>query len=69
MEHRVSVEYRIYPLDERGRIEGSVDVVCADDQQAIALAQRVGATGLQVEVWATRRLVGRFPTVAQQLDR
>ena len=65
----MSEHYRLYPLDNRGRIEGSHDATCADDQQAIALAQRIVATGGQVEVWAARRLVGRFPTMAQQPQR
>lgn len=56
-------QYRIYPLDERDRIEGSYDAICADDEQAVAYAAQLITKGGQVEIWTNSRLVGKFPTV------
>jgi hypothetical protein len=53
--------YRIYSLDERGHIVVGIDVVCADDCEAIelAMARLVGPN--HFEIWEGSRLVRALP--------
>jgi hypothetical protein len=51
--------YRIYDLDQRGRIIGASNRPFADDQEAMAHAQGQLANHPGIEVWQTDRLVGR----------
>jgi hypothetical protein len=48
--------YRVYILDEDGQLEGVLNLDCADDFSAKALAERL-ADGCEVELW---RLVAEF---------
>lgn len=50
--------YRLYFLDERGRIEKPLDLECETDQQALTLA-REHRHQHEVELWQGARLVGR----------
>ena len=53
-------EYRIYPLDQDGRIQApSVVANCADDNGALASAYGSLEGGAQAEVWAGTRCLGR----------
>ena len=53
-------EYRIYILDENGRIAGPATVLeCLDDQAAVAQAQQ-HLNGGAVEVWNGARMVVRL---------
>jgi hypothetical protein len=49
-------QYRVYILDEDGQLEGVLNLGCADDFSAKALAEQL-AEGCEVEVW---RLVAEF---------
>ena len=49
-------QYRVYILDEDGQLEGVVNLGCADDFSAKALAEQL-AEGCDVELW---RLVAEF---------
>jgi hypothetical protein len=49
--------YRIYGLDERGRIRFGDFVACSDDGQAMAEAQRLLARYAKAEVWLGQRRV------------
>jgi hypothetical protein len=48
--------YRVYILDEDGQLEGVLNLDCADDLSAKALAEQL-ADGYEVELW---RLVAEF---------
>jgi len=48
--------YRVYILDEDGQLEGVLNLDCADDLSAKALAGQL-ADGYEVELW---RLVAEF---------
>jgi hypothetical protein len=49
--------YRTYVLDERGQVVVAIDLECADDEEAIARAKRLGDS--DVELW--RRVPLREP--------
>ena len=54
-------DYRAYILSDKGHIVTFVDLVQADDAQAIEAAKKM--VGVQnVELWDGERLVGRFKT-------
>ena len=52
-------DYRLYFLDERGRIKTSLEFVCADDEEA---RQTVEAhrRGAPLELWQEQRFVAEF---------
>jgi len=52
--------YRLYFLDEQGRINRALDLECADDEEAVS---RVSEHRYQygLELWEGARLVKRFP--------
>jgi hypothetical protein len=51
--------YRIYPLNQLGRIAGNgVDVICADDSEACRHARHMLADIGRAEVWSGARYVG-----------
>lgn len=51
--------YRIYPLNQLGRIAGNgVDVICADDLEACRHARHMLADIGRTEVWSGTRYVG-----------
>jgi hypothetical protein len=49
-------DYRLYFHDFEGHIIRSIEMVCADDAEAIAWAQRI-ANGNPVELWELARMV------------
>ena len=53
-------DYRAYLMDTDGHIFRSVELVCADDAEAIEQAQRL-AEGHDVELWQLNRKVATFP--------
>lgn len=55
--------YRLYFLDERGRIVRPLDLECDTDQQALTLA-REHRRQHGMELWQGTRLVGRIPSPA-----
>ena len=57
-------DYRLYFLDSAGHIRKAVELECADEQEALALAEehrrkRGHAHGM--ELWQLTRLIHRFP--------
>ena len=52
-------DYRIYPLDDRGRLVSSFGANCRDDAAACAYARTALKEGAQAEVWSGARCVGR----------
>ena len=54
------LDYRLYFLDGAGHIQGVVEFDCADDEEAIALAQTY-ADGRAMELWRRDRWVRRLP--------
>jgi hypothetical protein len=50
--------YRIYLLDDMGKIATGIDVDCQDDEDAMAMAKTL-ARGGRAEVWESARLVGQ----------
>ena len=47
--------YRTYVLDEHGRVLVAIDLECADDEEAIARAKRLGDS--EVQLWRRIPLV------------
>jgi hypothetical protein len=54
------LDYRLYFLDDAGHIQGVVEFDCADDAEAVALAQTY-ADGRPMELWRRDRWVRRLP--------
>jgi hypothetical protein len=50
--------YRIYPLDNEGRIVGGYDADCGSDDDALAKAAAMLRPGGQAEVWRGTHRVG-----------
>jgi hypothetical protein len=60
-------DYRIFTLDEKGRIAGpAMTLECVDDQAAVARAQQ-HVNGRAVEVWKGARMVVRLDPLHPQL--
>ena len=57
---RAMADYRIYLMDTDGHIFKSVELICANDEQAMEHAQRL-AVGHDVELWQLDRQVAKFP--------
>lgn len=57
------MSYRIYLLDEAGRISRARDVDCEDDAAAIATARLIASTQ-GVEIWQRTRLVASLPRLS-----
>lgn len=53
-------DYQISLLDGDGHIASTSDAKCADDREALGLAQRVVGGKGQADVWAGARRVGRI---------
>jgi hypothetical protein len=59
-------EYRIFTLDENGRVAGSaMTLECIDDHAAVARAQQ-HLNGRAVEVWKGARMVVRLDPLRPQ---
>lgn len=57
-------EYRLYVLNDAGKIASAAETItAADDQQALAAAKRLERPGL-CEVWQGRRYIGRIGAAA-----
>jgi hypothetical protein len=52
--------YRIYLLDDAGKIANAVDVDCDNDQEALRIAATI-AQGGRSEVWQGTRCLGQAP--------
>ena len=51
--------YKIYSLDQVGRIDRAQDMECADDLDALDWAEKTAGHGPGLEVWQGSRLVAR----------
>ena len=53
--------YRIYLLNDAGRVVGGTGAACHDDQDACVQAQQAldSSDGTQAEVWSGIRCIGR----------
>ena len=49
--------YRVYSLDQYGRIGFADEINAVDDQQAILMAKEVKSDAMQWELWEGHRLV------------
>jgi hypothetical protein len=56
---RSVTDYRAYLLNDKGHILTFVDLMHADDAEAIEAAKKI-AGARNVELWDGERLVGRF---------
>ena len=52
--------YRLYVFDAENHIRRAVDLECADDDEAMRMAERY-VDGHDVEVWQETRKVARLP--------
>ena len=52
--------YRVYSLDNYGRIGFADEFSATDDQEAILLAREVKSDAIQWEVWNEHRLVAEI---------
>jgi hypothetical protein len=52
-------DYRLYFLDEAGRIQQGVDLECATDEEAIEVAEQ-HRDGHDLELWSGARVVHKF---------
>ena len=59
LEHRAMVDYRLYLLDPSGHIRHAIEFCCADDEAAMAEAERQAPGGLK-ELWQRARMVRRW---------
>ena len=53
------LDYRLYFLDDAGHIQGVVELDCADDAEAVQVAQTY-ADGRAMELWRRARWIRRF---------
>ena len=53
------LDYRLYLLDDAGHIRGVVELDCANDEEAIALAEAHG-DGRPMELWRRDRWIRRL---------
>ena len=53
-------DYRVYFMGMDGHVFKSVELICANDEQAMEHAQRL-AVGHDVELWQLDRMVATFP--------
>jgi len=53
------LDYRLYFLDGDGHIQGVVELDCANDAEAIAVAETYG-DGRPMELWRRERWIRRF---------
>jgi hypothetical protein len=53
-------DYKLYFLDEDGRIRRALDLECRDDEQALSVV-REHVSDQAMELWCGRRLVRGFP--------
>jgi hypothetical protein len=53
--------YRIYFLDENGRIRDAAELECKDDQEAVQLAD-ARHDGRAMELWSGARIVQKMPS-------
>ena len=60
------IQYRMFEIDDRGRIVGARILDCRDDQDAIEQARK-SAVLCGFELWAGARFVGRMQP-AQSAD-
>lgn len=51
--------YRLYLLDDCGRIINAVDAYYRDDDEALAAVEGALSAGVTVEIWCGIRRVGR----------
>ena len=51
------LEYKIYRLDQQGKISTPPEVVTSDQEQAVVKQARALADSCDVEVWQGQRLV------------
>jgi hypothetical protein len=52
--------YRIYELNEFGRIVSGIDVVCPDDEAAFDHAAALFGQSARAEIWQGARCLGRL---------
>ena len=52
-------DYSLYILGQSGRLVREIEVVCANDSDAIDLAQR-WVDGYDVELWQMDHMIARF---------
>jgi hypothetical protein len=52
-------EYRIYPVGSDGHFIGEKNIECADDQEAIRIAQQ-DVDGRAIELWERARFITRL---------
>lgn len=66
-----SLFYRIYPLGPDGRLQPPIELESLSDETMLERLAEMGLPFLQrYEVWALKRLVGRFQIAADgQLER
>ena len=53
------MDYRLYVLDEAGRVRSRIDLECASDEDACQRA-RAAAQSQRVELWQGQRRIGTF---------
>jgi hypothetical protein len=53
------IPYRIYILDDTDHIADVIETDCANDQEALAAAQRMSEPSALVEVWQFARCLGK----------
>jgi hypothetical protein len=49
--------YRLYSLEEAGRLGEPEDITASDDQEAISKVRESKPNALQCEIWKGRRLI------------
>lgn len=56
------LDYRLYLLDQEGRILRAEVIRCAGDKEAVTLARERAARGLYAtELWLRSRRIGYYP--------
>ncbi len=51
--------YRIYSLNDHGRIAAADDVMCPGDEAALAYAEVIFGRGVKAEIWQGTRCLGQ----------